>query len=251
MTMTNINILRKQFIIYTYITVNLLKAGGREAAGGVRAADFGTGYSTRVLSASARKEKDTFTPYDKLPPEMKNQISKREYDALQVRGSEDETEGAADGALLPAIVFSFSKKKCEEIADNLRVMNLTSTKEKSEVKRVLGLAMSRLSEQDRKLPQVARISGQLHHYSVYLYTHSIQTVFINMLCLCVCMCLLCAEMLSRGLGVHHSGLLPVLRECVELLFACSAVKVLIATETFAMGVNMPAKCVVFNVSAVQ
>ena len=65
-----------------------------------------------------------------------------------------------------------------------------------------------------------------------------------MTCLCVCV----IEMLSRGLGVHHSGLLPVLRECVELLFACSAVKLLIATETFAMGVNMPAKCVVFNVS---
>lgn len=46
--------------------------------------------------------------------------------------------------------------------------------------------------------------------------------------------------------VHHGGLLPLLKEVVELLFAKSVVKVLIATETFAMGVNMPARCVVFN-----
>ena len=54
------------------------------------------------------------------------------------------------------------------------------------------------------------------------------------------------EMLSRGIGVHHGGLLPILKEAVELLFSKSIVKVLFATETFAMGVNMPARCVVFN-----
>ena len=155
--------------------MNLLKAGGREAAGGVRAIDFGTGYSTRVLSATARREKDTFTPYEKLPADMKKQISKREYDSLQVRGSEDETESVADGALLPAIVFCFSKKKCEEIADNLRMMNLITNKEKSEVKRVLGLAMSRLSAQDRQLPQVTRISGPT---SAYLFVHICLLLFV-------------------------------------------------------------------------
>ena len=53
-------------------------------------------------------------------------------------------------------------------------------------------------------------------------------------------------MLERGMGVHHGGLLPILKESVEILFAQSIVKVLLATETFAMGVNMPAKAVVFN-----
>ena len=43
------------------------------------------------------------------------------------------------------------------------------------------------------------------------------------------------EMLSRGVGVHHGGLLPILKETVELLFSKSIVKILIATETFAMG----------------
>ena len=47
-------------------------------------------------------------------------------------------------------------------------------------------------------------------------------------------------------GIHHGGLLPILKEMVEILFSRSLVKVLFATETFAMGVNMPARCVVFN-----
>jgi len=46
--------------------------------------------------------------------------------------------------------------------------------------------------------------------------------------------------------VHHGGLLPILKEAVEVLFAQGLIKVLIATETFAMGVNMPARTVVFN-----
>jgi antiviral helicase SKI2 len=49
--------------------------------------------------------------------------------------------------------------------------------------------------------------------------------------------------LLRGVGVHHGGLLPIIKEMVEMLFARGLVKVLFATETFAMGVNMPAKCV--------
>ena len=52
-------------------------------------------------------------------------------------------------------------------------------------------------------------------------------------------------MLKRGIAVHHSGLLPVLKELVEILFAENLVKVLFATETFAMGLNMPARTVLF------
>nr|KAF6363628.1 Ski2 like RNA helicase [Pipistrellus kuhlii] len=55
-----------------------------------------------------------------------------------------------------------------------------------------------------------------------------------------------SELLHRGLGVHHSGILPILKEIVEMLFSRGLVKVLFATETFAMGVNMPARTVVFD-----
>ena len=52
-------------------------------------------------------------------------------------------------------------------------------------------------------------------------------------------------MLLSGIGCHHSGLIPILKEITELLFQEGLIKVLFATETFAMGVNMPAKTVIF------
>jgi len=53
-------------------------------------------------------------------------------------------------------------------------------------------------------------------------------------------------LLKSGIGVHHSGLLPIVKEMVELLFQEQLIKVLFATETFAMGLNMPARTVVFT-----
>ena len=44
--------------------------------------------------------------------------------------------------------------------------------------------------------------------------------------------------LKKGIGIHHGGLLPILKEVVEILFQEGLVKVLFATETFSMGVNM-------------
>ena len=52
--------------------------------------------------------------------------------------------------------------------------------------------------------------------------------------------------LQRGIGIHHSGILPILKEIVEMLFQNGVVKILFATETFAMGVNMPARTVIFD-----
>ena len=48
-----------------------------------------------------------------------------------------------------------------------------------------------------------------------------------------------------GYAVHHGDLLPLAKEIVEILYSEGLVKVLFATETFAMGVNMPAKTVIF------
>lgn len=103
--------------------------------------------------------------------------------------------------LTPAVVFSFSKKKCEEIANMLRSIDLNSAKERSAI---LGFTMqttARLSQNDSQLPQV----------------------------------LIICEMVLRGIGVHHGGLLPILKEMVEILFSRNLIKILFATETFAMG----------------
>ncbi|KAF8524040.1 antiviral helicase [Gautieria morchelliformis] len=114
--------------------------------------------------------------------------------------------------LLPTVVFTFSKKRCEEQAGTLTNADLCTSVEKSEVHVALERALGRLSVSDRKLPQIGRMR----------------------------------ELLSRGIGVHHGGLLPIVKEVVEILFARGLVKILFATETFAMGVNMPARCVVFS-----
>ncbi|MQL76175.1 hypothetical protein Taro_008572 [Colocasia esculenta] len=53
-------------------------------------------------------------------------------------------------------------------------------------------------------------------------------------------------LLKHGIGVHHSGLLPILKEVIEILFQEGLIKCLFATETFSIGLNMPAKTVVFT-----
>ena len=54
------------------------------------------------------------------------------------------------------------------------------------------------------------------------------------------------NLLVTGVGVHHAGLLPLLKEIIEMLFASGYIKLLFATETFAVGINMPAKAVCFS-----
>ena len=53
------------------------------------------------------------------------------------------------------------------------------------------------------------------------------------------------SLLKYGIGIHHSGLLPFVKEVVEILFQEGLIKVLFTTESFSMGLNMSAKTVVF------
>ena len=52
--------------------------------------------------------------------------------------------------------------------------------------------------------------------------------------------------LLRGLAAHHAGMLPIFRHTVEELFAAGLVKAVFATETLALGINMPARTVVLE-----
>jgi ATP-dependent RNA helicase DOB1 len=114
--------------------------------------------------------------------------------------------------LNPVIVFSFSKKDCERYALALHQEDYTDDVEKDLVSQVYKNAIEALSQDDCKLPQVVAL----------------------------------LPLLKRGIGIHHAGLLPILKEIVEILFAEGLVKILFATETFAIGINMPAKTVVFT-----
>ncbi|RFU78600.1 hypothetical protein TARUN_3643 [Trichoderma arundinaceum] len=114
--------------------------------------------------------------------------------------------------LLPACIFVFSKKRCEENADALSNQDFCTASEKSAIHMVIEKSIARLKPEDRVLPQIIRLR----------------------------------ELLSRGIAVHHGGLLPIVKELVEILFARTLVKVLFATETFAMGLNLPTRTVVFS-----
>jgi antiviral helicase SKI2 len=94
-------------------------------------------------------------------------------------------------ALQPCVIFTFSKKRCESNADALTSLDLMTAKQKSEIHVFIQASVNRLSGSDRRLPQVMRL----------------------------------AEMLKRGIGVHHGGLLPILKEMVEILFGRGLVKV--------------------------
>ncbi|CAJ2634911.1 unnamed protein product [Trifolium pratense] len=112
----------------------------------------------------------------------------------------------------PVILFSFSKRECEFLAMQMAKMDLNGDIEKDNIEKIFWCAMDMLSDDDKKLPQVS-----------------------NML-----------PLLKRGIGVHHSGLLPILKEVIEILFQEGLIKCLFATETFSIGLNMPAKTVVFT-----
>lgn len=57
---------------------------------------------------------------------------------------------------------------------------------------------------------------------------------------------LLTKLMSRGIGIHHAGLLQILKELVEILFSDGYLKVVFATSTFAIGLNLPARSVVFT-----
>ena len=110
------------------------------------------------------------------------------------------------------VAFTLSRNRCDQNAAVLTSLDLTTSMEKSDIHHFIHKCMQRLKGSDRKLPQVLQLT----------------------------------ELLKRGIGVHHSGILPILKEVVEMLFQKGWVKLLFATETFAMGVNMPARTVVFD-----
>jgi antiviral helicase SKI2 len=192
--------------------IRVLRGGGRAASGGLKAVDFDIGLTRHEVEKSRRAARAQLEKYERLPLEFREQVSKREYEQMHVRSTDDEADNLDDLALLPVVIFCFSKKKCEEIADFFMNQDINQAREKKVVGAILAQMRSRLNATDAQLPQVQRVE----------------------------------EMAYRGIGVHTGGLLPILKEVVEVLFGRGLIKVLIATETFAMGVNMPAKSVVFN-----
>lgn len=141
--------------------------------------------------------------------ESKNVFVKRSHVINQV------CKHMVENEMLPAICFVLSRKQLEICAKEVTVP---------------------LLEFDSKVGYVARreceqIIRRLPNYEEYL-----QLPEYNEL----------VALLEKGIAIHHAGIMPVLREMVELLFAKGFVKLLFATETFAVGINMPTKTVLFT-----
>ncbi len=126
----------------------------------------------------------------------------------------DVVEQLDNEALLPAIYFILSRAGCEQAMEQcLRSgLRLTSVAEREEIKRVIADRTGDIPDEDL---------GVLG-YSEW------------------------AEALSRGIAAHHAGMLAAFKECVEELFARGLIKVVFATETLALGINMPARTVVLE-----
>jgi superfamily II RNA helicase len=112
--------------------------------------------------------------------------------------------------LLPAICFVLSRKLCEVYAKKIE-KDLLTLQETAEVKHIISFHLH-------------------HHLSILEKTPQYHQLY---------------QLLCKGIAYHHSGLLPLLKEIVEILFSKGFIKLLFCTETFAVGLNMPTKTVLF------
>lgn len=139
----------------------------------------------------------------------------RQQEQLSTRVSRPEMIVALDRAgLLPSLVFIFSRNGCDSaVAQCVRSgLALTTMKEATEIEQAIDLVASKLPTDD------------LEVLGFWPWR----------------------EGLMRGFAAHHAGLLPIFKEVVEDLFARGLVKTVFATETLALGVNMPARSVVME-----
>jgi ATP-dependent RNA helicase HelY len=116
--------------------------------------------------------------------------------------------------LLPAIYFIFSRAGCDQALAQCRAANvrLTTGDERDRIAEFLDLRVAQLDPADLDALGYAELS----------------------------------ESLQRGVASHHAGMLPLFKEAVEELFAQGLVKVVFATETLSLGINMPARTVVIE-----
>jgi len=185
-----------------------------------------------ILSKIAREE-SRFVRDDSRRPRGKSGRGKRtvnygggavhrsQYDgagrrprSLRVPSRPELVEQLDDEELLPAIVFIFSRVGCD-----------------AAVRQVLesGVRLTTTAEQQ----QLAAI---MERHVVGLSGGDLQALNYDLF----------AEALSRGVAAHHAGMLPTFKECVEEAFVRGLIKVVFATETLALGINMPARSVVLE-----
>src|SRR3954462_9620050 len=139
---------------------------------------------------------------------------RRPRSRVDVPSRPEVVESLDRAGLLPAIVFIFSRAGCNAaILQCLRSgLRLTEPAERAHIRRVVEKRTADLPEEDLAVLGYGEFS----------------------------------DALQRGVASHHAGMLPVFKEIVEELFSAGLVKVVFATETLALGINMPARSVVLE-----
>ena len=117
--------------------------------------------------------------------------------------------------MLPALCYVFSRKQLEICANELT---------------------TNLLEFDSKIPytvdrECEKIIRALPNFEEYLHLPEYMNV---------------VKLLRKGVGIHHGGLMPILREMTELMFARGFIKMLFCTETMSVGINLPVKTTIFT-----
>jgi len=153
-------------------------------------------------------------------------IESGEHDAIRRRGGKrgrsrmfppsrlDIVDVLRDNDLLPAIYFIFSRNQCDESAASCYKagIRLTSESEREEIREIVDSRVEGLSDDDLAALGFTMFAAQV----------------------------------ESGIAAHHAGMVPTFKEIVEALFVRGLVKVVFATETLAVGINMPARAVVID-----
>ncbi|MFA4992188.1 MAG: DEAD/DEAH box helicase, partial [Candidatus Omnitrophota bacterium] len=111
---------------------------------------------------------------------------------------------------LPCIYFAFSRRRCEYLAEEIKGLDFLNHHERGEIKTLYKSLCGRFDLANDRNAE------------------------------------LMLPLIERGVAFHHAGMMPTLKEVIERLFTSRLLKVIFTTETFALGINMPSRTVVFD-----
>jgi len=111
---------------------------------------------------------------------------------------------------LPCIYFTFGRRRCEYLADEMMGFNFVNKTERDNLRLLYRELRKRFDLTGEKSAEMMK------------------------------------PLIEKGIAYHHAGMLPTLKEVIERLFTSRLIKVIFTTETFALGINMPARTVVFD-----
>ena len=165
------------------------------------------------LKQPKKKRKQKEDKWKKKNYQDKNKNKSSQLKITKIHHKIDEVvDYLYENELCPAVIFVFSIKRITEYAKMLSLKKLVYKEEEVQIIKFYNQVVSSMPEEDQYIPQVQELR----------------------------------EILKSGIGVHHAGLLPIIKETIEILYSRGLIKILFATTSFSIGLNMPTRTVVFT-----